>query len=61
MNEDSKAASETGSGVERPDALLSFEVSDEELEAAAANPMVTYGSFGGWLSSTPQCCSMGRC
>jgi hypothetical protein len=61
MNDHSKTPNETGSDLERPDAILSFDVSDEELEAAAANPMVTYGSFGGWLSSTPQCCSMGRC
>ena len=33
------------------------EASDEELEAAAAGLLGSWGTAGGWMSSTPQCCS----
>lgn len=32
-------------------------VSDEELEAAAEGLQASWGTFGGWMSSTQACCS----
>jgi hypothetical protein len=60
MNEQTKVADERSGELDNADDILACEASDEELEAAAA-PVITYGTFGGWLSSTPQCCSMGSC
>ena len=60
MNEHIKTVNDDSGDLDKADDILACEASDEELEAAAA-PAVTYGTFGGWLSSTPQCCSMGGC
>jgi hypothetical protein len=60
MNEYTKTANDSSSDLDKGDDILAFEVSDEELEAAAT-PVITYGTAGGWLSSTPQCCSFGQC
>jgi hypothetical protein len=60
MNEHTNTMNESSSDLAKADDILAQAASDEELEAAAG-PMITYGTFGGWMSSTPQCCSMGRC
>jgi hypothetical protein len=60
MNEPAKTVNDSSCDHDRADDILACEVSDEELEAAA-NPAVTYNTAGGWLSSTPQCCSFGSC
>ena len=60
MDEETKMVNDGVSDLDKPDDILIYEASDEELEAAAT-PVVTYGTAGGWLSSTPQCCSFGGC
>jgi hypothetical protein len=34
-----------------------YAVSDEELEAAAQGLQASWGTAGGWMSSTQACCS----
>jgi hypothetical protein len=43
--------------LEKDYSLIYNEMSDEELEVAAQGLQASWGSFGGWMSSTPQCCS----
>jgi hypothetical protein len=56
MNEHIKAVNDSSSDLDRPDDILAHQISDEELEAAAA-PAITMTTAGGYLSSTPQCCN----
>jgi hypothetical protein len=39
------------------DYSMIYSVSDEELEAAAQGLQASWGTAGGWMSSTQQCCS----
>lgn len=57
MNEHIKAVNDSSSDLDRPDDILAHEISDEELEAAAAGPKITLQTAGGYLSSSAQCCS----
>jgi hypothetical protein len=57
MNEHIKAMNDSGSDLDRPEDILTPEISDEELEAATAGQAITAYTAGGWMSSTPQCCN----
>jgi hypothetical protein len=57
-NEHIKAVNDSSGDLDRPDDILAPEFSDEELEAeGVGTAKFTWGTAGGYLTSTPQCCN----